>query len=97
MVKHIVMFRLRGTEAERKELANRFKNALEQLPARIPELKALETGANCNPNESWDVVLTAICNNFEDLGKYSAHPDHLAAVKIIKENIDQRACVDYEF
>lgn len=34
MVKHIVMFKLSGTEEERKAVAGKFRDALMALPAR---------------------------------------------------------------
>ena len=36
------MFRLKGTDAERKELAIKFSEALMKLPEIIPELKSME-------------------------------------------------------
>ena len=35
MIKHIVTFKLTGTPAERKEVANKFKDALMALPLTI--------------------------------------------------------------
>ena len=60
MVKHIVMFKLSGTPAERLDVATAFKNALEALPEQIEVLRTIEVGLNQNPAEDWDVVLTAI-------------------------------------
>ena len=39
MIKHIVTFKLTGTPAERKEVANKFKDALMALPLTIDVLK----------------------------------------------------------
>lgn len=94
-MKHTVMFRLKGSEEERRELARKFSEALLALPALIPELKSMETGLNVNPKESFDVILTAEADSLEDIAAYSAHPAHVAAVEIIKAHIDMRACVDY--
>ena len=94
-MKHTVMFRLKGTDAERKELAIKFSEALMKLPEIIPELKSMETGLNVNPKESFDVILTAEADSLDDIAAYSAHPAHVAAVEIIKAHIDLRACVDY--
>lgn len=60
MIKHIVTFKLTGTPAERKEVANKFKDALMALPLTIDVLKSIEVGINENPSESWDIVLTAV-------------------------------------
>lgn len=95
MVKHIVTFKFKGTEAERKEVARKFANALLELPEKIEELKGIEVGINENPAESWDLVLTATADTLEDVAKYSAHPAHVSAVQIIAPFKDSRACVDY--
>jgi len=55
MIKHIVTFKLTGTPAERKEVANKFKDALMALPLTIDVLKSIEVGINENPSESWDI------------------------------------------
>lgn len=95
MVKHVVMFKFKGTPEVRKEVATQFMEALIQLPDEIDELKSMEVGINQNPNETWDLVLTATADTLDDVAKYSAHPAHMAAVAIIAPYKDQRACVDY--
>lgn len=95
MVKHIVTFKLKGTPAERKEVASRFKAALEALPQQIEVLKSIEVGLNENPAEDWDVVLTAVVEKMEDVAVYSTHPAHVAAASIVGPHKEARACVDY--
>ena len=95
MVKHVVMFKFKGSEQEKKEAANKFAEALIQLPDIIEELKSMDVGININPNESWDLVLTATADSMEDVAIYSAHPAHKAAVAIISNCKEDRACVDY--
>ena len=85
MIKHVVSFRLKGEPAEKLAVAGEFKKALEALPSEIECLKSMEVGINCNPAESWDIVLTAVVDNFNDLSSYSNHPLHLAATQIIKD------------
>jgi hypothetical protein len=97
MVKHIVAFKLNGTDAERKEIAEKFKAALMALPPKIEVLKSIEVGINENPNESWDLVLTAIVEKMEDVEKYAKHPAHLAAAALLGTHKENRACVDYQF
>ena len=74
MIKHIVTFKLTGTPAERKEVANKFKDALMALPLTIDVLKSIEVGINENPSESWDIVLTAVVEKMEDVETYAKHP-----------------------
>lgn len=96
MTKHIVMFKLQGTDEACREAALRFKAALEALPAQIDVLQSIEVGLNENPAEDWDVVLTAVVPTLADVATYAQHPAHVAAAAIIKDVKQQRACVDYD-
>lgn len=95
MVKHIVTFKFKGSVEERKNVAEKFAQALISLPEKIEELISMEVGINENPAETWDLVLTATAASLEDVAKYSAHPAHMTAVQIIAPFKDSRACVDY--
>lgn len=96
MIKHIVMFRLEASDAVAAEAAGRFKVAIEALPGKIDALDAVEVGINDGTaHGNWNIVLTAECADYEALQTYSAHPEHLACVAIIKPYIAERACVDY--
>lgn len=95
MVKHIVMFKLKGTPQERRQAAQQFKDALEALPAVIDVLLSIEVGLNDNPAEQWDVVLTALLPTMDDVATYAQHPAHVGAAAIIAPLREMRACVDY--
>ena len=95
MVKHIVTFKLKGSDEERRAAAEQFKAALETLPAQIEVLRAIEVGINENPAETWDVVLTATVDTLADVDVYAKHPAHVAAAGIIASCKESRACVDY--
>ena len=97
MVKHIVSFKLSGTPEERKDVALKFKAALEALPEQIEVLHSMDVGINENPNETWDVVLTAVVDTMADVEVYAKHPAHVAAAGLLAGHKDSRACVDYEF
>ena len=97
MVKHIVTFKLKGSDEERMQAAKDFKDALMALPAQIDVLKSMDVGINSNPAESWDFVLTAVVPTMADVDVYARHPAHVAAAAIISNVKDSRACVDYEF
>lgn len=96
MVKHIVTFKLKGTDEERLNTATDFKDALLALPEKIDVLRSMEVGINSNPAEDWDVVLIAIVDKMEDVRIYAEHPAHVAAAKIIAPLKESRACVDFE-
>ena len=95
MVKHIVMFKLNGDDASRRAVATRFAEALRALPEQIDVLQSIEVGLNENPNETWDLVLTAVVPTMADVPVYAKHPAHVAAAGIVKECCAGRACVDY--
>lgn len=95
MVKHIVAFKLKGSDDERRRIALEFKNALEALPEKISVLKNIEVGLNENPSETWDIVLTATVDSMADVKTYAEHPAHVAAAAIIAPVRESRACVDY--
>ena len=51
MVKHIVTFKLSGTAEERRQVAERFRDALMALPGQIDVLSSMDVGINENPAE----------------------------------------------
>lgn len=97
MVKHIVMFKLTGTDTERRQVATQFKDALLKLPEVIDVLQSMEVGINENPAEQWDVVLTAVVPTMSDVATYAGHPAHVAAAGLLAGHKEARACVDYEY
>ncbi|MBX9187154.1 Dabb family protein [Bacteroides sp. K03] len=98
MVKHIVLFKLKDEvpEAEKLIVMNKFKEAIEALPAVIPVIRKIEVGLNTNPGETWHIALYSEFDNLDDVKFYATHPLHVAAGKIIAEAKESRACVDYE-
>lgn len=98
MVKHIVIFKLRDeiAQEEKLDIMNRFKVAIESLPAKIPCIRKIEVGLNINPAETWNIALYSEFDSLEDVKTYATHPEHVAAGKIIADAKENRACVDYE-
>ncbi|MDE6449088.1 MAG: Dabb family protein [Muribaculaceae bacterium] len=97
MVKHIVTFKLTGSDIQRREVAEAFRDALLQLPDKIDVLRSIEVGINENPAEAWDVVLTAVVDTMADVEIYAKHPAHVAAAGLLAGHKADRACVDYTF
>ena len=98
MVKHIVLFKLKDEVPETDKLVvmNKFKEAIEALPAKRSVIRKIEVGLNMNPGESWHIALYSEFDNLDDVKFYATHPDHVAAGKIIAEAKESRSCVDYE-
>lgn len=99
MIRHIVMFKLKEFEnAEAKQAKlNEIKERLEALIDKIEVLKYIHVDFNCNPAETWDLILTTGLATLEDVNTYANHPEHVAVAKgIIGPVKADRACVDYE-
>ena len=98
MVKHIVLFKLKEslTSAEKADVMNRFKAAIEALPQKIDFIRDIRVGLNINPDEQWDICLDSTFDSLDDVKAYAVHHDHVAAAGILKDAKDGRACVDYE-
>ncbi|WP_085535546.1 Dabb family protein [Massilibacteroides vaginae] len=100
MIRHIVLFKLKEFESEaaKKKSMLDIKTGLEGLLGKIEVLKSIRVDFNCNPEESWDIILTTEFDSLQDLNTYAIHPEHVAVGKEfigpVKAN---RACVDYEF
>lgn len=100
MIKHIVLFKLKefDTEAAKQESMQGIKNALEGLAGKIDVLRSIRVDFNCNPEESWDIILTTEFDSLQDLNTYATHPEHVAVGKqFIAPVKADRACVDYVF
>lgn len=97
MVRHIVLFRLKESlsQAEKRDIAVRFKTAIEALPEVIGFIGKIEVGLNINENEKFDIALYSEFKTMDEVKAYSAHPSHVAAAGILTGHVDERACVDF--
>jgi hypothetical protein len=99
MIKHIVLFKFREDlpSAEKKTKLESIKADLEALTNKVETLNKMEVGINANPEEEYDLALISEFNSMKDLQAYAVHPEHVKAGAAIREILEKRACVDYEF
>jgi hypothetical protein len=100
MIKHIAMFKFKAFDSaeEKKSYQVRLTNAFKGLEEKIPEIKSLQIGFDILQAEfSFDFIVNVDIDNMDDLPLYANHPEHLKAVKIIKEMAADRKSIDYEF
>ncbi len=99
MLNHVVLFKLKDyPKAEKQEVLNKIKTALEGLRGKIKECKYLEVGTNYElQSKSYDLCLISHFENEADLDVYRVHPEHLKVLELIKESTEARAAVDFEF
>ena len=97
MIKHIVMWNVRGnTPTEKQEAALFLKNRFETLVGRIPGMKRLEVGLDTSRVDyACDVVLYTEFENQEALDAYAMHPEHLRVRDELGDVRIARYQVDY--
>ena len=79
MIKHIVMWNVRGATTEDKATSIRFlKTRFEELAGRIPGLLRIEIGVDTSRIDyACDVVLYSEFESQQALDDYATHPEHL--------------------
>ena len=100
MLKHVVMFKLKEFEnVEKKQEKIQFlKSELEKLKDKISVIKTFEVGVNSieNPN-AYDIVLISTFNCDGCLKTYIEAPEHKQFEELLKENVIQRAVVNFTY
>ena len=97
MIKHIVMWKVRGdTAQEKRETALIVKQCFEGLAGRIPGMKRVEVGIDISGVDyACDVVLYTEFESQEALNSYASHPDHLRVREQLGNMRTARYQVDY--
>ncbi|RYX96012.1 MAG: Dabb family protein [Comamonadaceae bacterium] len=97
MIKHIVMWRVRGeTSDARRAASERVKQLFEQLRTLIPGLLKLEVGIDISGVDyACDVVLYTEFESVSALEAYAAHPEHLRVRNELGDLRMARFQVDY--
>ena len=95
MIRHIVFFKFKPEITE--EQKNKLVEDLKTLKKKIPLIQRLEVEFDIGkkPN-SFDLALNTDFKRWEDVEKYSIHPDHVAVVELIKQICEDVCKVDYE-
>lgn len=98
MIRHIVMWRVRGdTPAERLSALNRVKTSFEGLRGRIPGMSHLEVGLDHSQVDyACDAVLVTDFDSQEALEAYASHPEHLRVRQELGDLRTARFQVDYQ-
>ena len=96
MVKHIVLFKLKDEVSAEEKLVvmNKFKEAIEALPAKIPVIRKVEVGLNqIEGIEEWYVFMNDSLVKYRDLMSFIKKFDYYDAnhrmVCLSKEEISE--------
>ena len=97
MIKHIVMWKVKGaTPEEKDDSVRRIQAAFDGLVGVIPGLMALELGVDVSHVDyACDVVLYTEFESREALDSYSTHPAHLRIRRDLADVRIGRYQVDY--
>ncbi|WP_175874143.1 Dabb family protein [Burkholderia sp. BCC0397] len=97
MIKHIVMWNVRGdTPEQRTQAIDRLKAAFESLVGRIPGLLHLEIGVDSSRVDyACDVVLYSEFDSHESLAQYAVHAEHVRVKNELGDMRIARHQVDY--
>ena len=98
MIKHIVMWNVRGATPDDRMAAIRLlKSRFEELRGRIPGLLHLEVGVDTSQVDyACDVVLYSEFESQQALEAYASHPEHLRVRDELLGLRIARHQVDYE-
>ncbi|WP_144161703.1 Dabb family protein [Paraburkholderia sp. BCC1885] len=99
MIKHIVMWNLKGdTPEDKANVARSLKAAFEGLVGKVPGLLHMEVGVDVSGADyACDVVLYSEFDSHESLAAYAHHADHLRVrqelgdVRIARHQVDYHA------
>ena len=96
MIKHIVMWTLAAVDDDQRAAdAAAITESLERLVGIVPGLRSLTVTANTEDvPKNYDLVLEAEFADRAGLDVYLDHPEHLAAVDIVRPRVNGRAAID---
>jgi len=97
MIKHIVMWNVKGSSAaEKAETAQLVKRKFEDLRDKVPGLVELEIGIDeSGIDYACDVVLYSVFRSRQALEAYATHPCHLKVRNELEGMRISRHQVDY--
>ena len=98
MIRHIVMWNLRGaTPTEKAANIERLQRSFHSLRGRVPGLLHIEIGVDHSRVEyACDVVLYSEFESQAALDAYATHPEHLRVKQELGDMRTHRYQVDYE-
>ena len=102
MIKHIVMWNIRGsTPAEKTANIDKLKRSFDELRSLIPGIVHMEVGVDISRVDyACDVVLYSEFESQAALDAYALHPEHLrvkkelADLRIARHQVDYVACAN---
>ena len=97
MVKHIILWKLKGDLADKAAVKAGIKGGLEGLKGKIPGLVDIRVNAEGLASSNADVMLDSTFESEAALKGYSVHPAHVEVANAkVRPFTETRLCLDYE-
>lgn len=98
MIRHIVTWKLKATDADERSIAiDHFCTEFAALPALVHEIKHLRVAHNVvDVPANADLVLIVDFDDVHALDAYQAHPDHQRAAVVARELATKISAIDFE-
>jgi len=95
MIRHIVMFKMNKAtgDSETQELAEDLKSLQAATGGLMKECAVAFDVVHAE--NSYDLALSSLFDNLDDLEKYRVHPEHVKVVKKIKTLCSSTVKIDY--
>ena len=82
----------------REQNMEMMREKLLALPAKIDFIRSFEVGRDvCHTEKSYDMCLVSEFDSVQKMLEYREHPDHVTVSQQMKELIESRAVIDYEY
>lgn len=96
MVKHVIIWKLKDTVADKAETMQKIKNALEGLTGKIEGLEKMCILIDKLPSSSGDLMMDSLFTDEEALQNYQQHPLHQEIANgLVRPNVDVRMSFDF--
>ena len=97
MVRHIILWTLKETDAEsKKKIKRNAKEALEGLCGKVPSLRSIVVHTDPLPSSNCDMMLETLFDDAQGLQEYAVHPAHVeAANTYVRPYTKTRSCFDF--
>jgi len=98
MIRHIVMWKLKGPSAEEKrQQAEQARAALLGMRGLVPGMTEIEVGiGSVSGEQEADLVLSSTHDSWQALADYQDHPAHAPVKQLIGGLRTERRVVDFE-
>ena len=97
MVKHIILWKLKGDLADKAAVKDGIKAGLEGLKGRIPGLLDLRVNTEGLASSNADVMLDSTFESEAALKGYAVHPAHVEVANTkVRPFTETRLCLDFE-